>query len=156
MKEKTGNAQVIIEWLFSQDREKLWDIKEHKEKRSLKANDYCWVLCTKIAQSMRPPLTKEEVYLKALKEYGQDIIVTLPSEVDPQGYFKYFEWLNDDMIGDPMSHDLVSRYLVYKGSSEYDSKEMSILIDGLVRDAQELGIETLPPAEIERMKQQWQ
>lgn len=152
MLEKTGNAQVIIEWLFSQDREKLWDIKEHKEKRSLKANDYCWVLCTKIAQSMRPPLTKEEVYLKALKEYGQDIIVTLPAEVEIQGYFKYFEWLEDDLIDE----QIVSRYLVYKGSSEYDSKEMSILIDGLVRDAQELGIETLPPAEIERMKQQWQ
>lgn len=43
----------------------------------------------------------------------------------------------------------------YFGSSTYDSKEMATLIDGVVREAKELGIETLPPDELLRMKQEW-
>ena len=42
-----------------------------------------------------------------------------------------------------------------RGSHTYDTKEMSRLIDGAVFEAQALGIETLPPDELERMKQQW-
>jgi hypothetical protein len=42
-----------------------------------------------------------------------------------------------------------------RGSHTYDSREMSRLIDGTVSEAKELGIETLSPAELERMKQQW-
>lgn len=47
-------------------------------------------------------------------------------------------------------------YYVIRGSHTYDSKEMSVLIDGIISEAKELGIETLPPDEIGRMKQQWQ
>ena len=45
--------------------------------------------------------------------------------------------------------------LCYYGSSTYDTKEMSVLIDGVVSECQELGIETLPPAELQRIKEQW-
>jgi len=38
-----------------------------------------------------------------------------------------------------------------KGSSAYDTQEMSVLIEGLVSECKELGIETLPPDEIKRM-----
>lgn len=151
MKEKTGTAQAIIEWLFGQDREKLWDIKEHKEKRSKNANDYCWVLCTKIAHSMIPPLTKDEVYLKALKDYGQWDFAVLRSDADPHKFFKYFEWYTDEEIDGVV----YSKYMVFFGSSDYDTKEMSILIDGIVRDAEELGIETIPPHELQRLKEMW-
>lgn len=43
----------------------------------------------------------------------------------------------------------------YFGSSTFDTKEMSVFIDGLVYECRQLGIETLPPEEIERMKQEW-
>lgn len=42
-------------------------------------------------------------------------------------------------------------YMMLKGSSGYDTREMSHLIDGLVRECKEMGIETLPPEELERM-----
>ena len=45
---------------------------------------------------------------------------------------------------------------VYYGSSTFDTKEMSVFIDGIVRECKELGIETMTPAELERMKSQWQ
>jgi hypothetical protein len=50
---------------------------------------------------------------------------------------------------------LFSHYRVYKGSSEYDTREMAVLIDGIISEAKELDIETLPPAEIARMKEMW-
>lgn len=46
-------------------------------------------------------------------------------------------------------------YKVFRGSHTYDSKEMSILIEGTVTEAKELGIETLSPAELERMTRMW-
>lgn len=42
-------------------------------------------------------------------------------------------------------------YIMLRGSSDYDTKEMSELIDGLVTEAKQLGVETLPPHELERM-----
>ena len=85
----TGNAEEIIKWLFTQDREKQFDISEHKEKRSLNANAYAWSLIGKIADAMR--ITKDEAYLKALKDWGQSEIVSVLSSINVSGYFKYFE-----------------------------------------------------------------
>ena len=45
---------------------------------------------------------------------------------------------------------------VYYGSSTFDSKEMSGFIDGIVSESKELGIQTMTPAEIERIKAAWQ
>lgn len=144
-----GNSQEIIQWLFNQDREKLFDIKEHREKRSLNSNSYCWVLIGKIADVLRTD--KEQVYLTMLKRYGQSELVSVLSNINITGYFKYYEVAGTSTLnGKEFTH-----YKVYKGSSEYDTREMSILIDGIVSEAKELNIETLPPAEIERMKNLW-
>lgn len=144
-----GNSQEIIQWLFNQDREKLFDIKEHREKRSLNSNSYCWVLIGKIADVLRTD--KEQVYLTMLKRYGQSELVSVLSNINITGYFKYYEVAGTSTLnGKEFTH-----YKVFKGSSEYDTREMSILIDGIVSEAKELNIETLPPAEIERMKNLW-
>jgi hypothetical protein len=45
--------------------------------------------------------------------------------------------------------------MFYYGSSGYDTKQMSILIDGLVADAQELGIDTMTPTELAKLKTLW-
>lgn len=144
-----GNAETIVKWLFTQDRDRIWEIKEHKEKRSLNANAYLWVLVGKIADRLRA--SKDEVYLKCLKLYGQSEVVSVLSDIDVRGYFKYFEEIGKGHVnGREFTH-----YKVFKGSSEYDSKEMAVLIDGVISEAKELDIETLPPHEIERMKQRW-
>ena len=144
-----GTPQQIIPWLFDQDREKVFEIKEHKEKRSLNANAYAWSLITKIADALRT--SKEECYLEMLKRYGQSEIVSVLSEINVEGYFKYYEPIATATLqGKEFTH-----YKIYKGSSEYDTREMSILIDGIVSEAKELGIETIPPNEIERLKTMW-
>ena len=42
-----------------------------------------------------------------------------------------------------------------KGSSEYDTGEMSRFIDGVISECKELGIQTMTPDEIEELKQKW-
>ena len=86
-----------------------------------------------------------------LKSYGQSQLVSVLSEIKVDGYFKYYEVAGESTLnGKNFTH-----YRVYKGSSEYDTKEMSLLIDGIVHEAQNLGIETMPPNEIERLKGMW-
>lgn len=144
-----GKAEEILKWLWEQDRDKVFEIKEHKEKRSLTANAYAWSLIGKIADALRT--SKEETYLAMLKRYGQSDMVSVLSSIDVSGYFKYYEPIaNTTLQGKDFTH-----YRVYKGSSEYDSKEMAVLIDGIVSEAKEMNIETLPPNEVERLKEMW-
>lgn len=145
----TGHPLEIIAWLYNQEKDKTFDIKEHKEKRSLNANNYAWLLIGKIADAMR--LSKEEVYLKMLKDYGQSEVVSLLSDVNIDGYFKYYEKFGESSLnGKKFSH-----YKIYKGTSEYNTKEMSIFIDGVCQEATQLGIEIITPNEVERLKRLW-
>ena len=145
---KIGTPLELIAWLTAQP-EKKYEIKEYHEKRSLSANAYAWVLIGKIADSLRK--SKEEVYLQMLKDYGQSEIISVLSTINLKGYFKYYEEMGIGSVnGKEFCH-----YKIFKGSSEYDSKEMSILIDGIIQEAQNLGIETIPPSERDRLINEW-
>lgn len=111
-------------------------ITEPQEKRSLDANAYFWVIVGKIADKLRA--SKDEVYLQLLKNYGQSVTITVKKGYDiTKAGFKYYEVLKDGLINGKE----FTAYRVFIGSSQYDSKEMSILIDGAVSDAKELGID---------------
>lgn len=112
-------------------------ISEPKEKRSLDSNAYFWLLVNKLADKLHT--SKEEMYLKLLKDYGQSIVVTVKSGLDlSQAGFKYYEVLKDGLInGKPFT-----AYKVFIGSSQYTKEQMSVLIDGAVQECKELGIET--------------
>ncbi len=124
-------------------------IDKHKEKRSLSANAYAWALIGKIADELRA--SKDEIYLEMLKSYGQSAKISLSGEVDVNGFFKYYEYLGESLLhGAYFKH-----YKVYKGSSEFDTREMSVFIDGIVYEAKELGIDTRTPEEIAVMTEEW-
>lgn len=144
-----GKAKDIINWLFNQDKDKIFEIKEHKEKRSLNANNYAWKLITEIGNRLLK--SKEEVYLQMLKDYGQSEIVSIFSSINPIGYFKYYEEVGTSVLnGKKFTH-----YKIFKGTSEYNTKEMSIFIDGVVQEAKQLDIETKTPEELDRLKRLW-
>lgn len=136
--------------------EKL-DIKavKYRQKRSLDANAYCWVLMTKIANHPEIKSSKEEVYEEMLQKYGylyQDeegyIPVTVKAGVDMskiEGHWKFYK-----------SSGKFDSYLMIKGTSQYDTAEMAHFIDMVVQEAKELGIETLTPDELGRMVSMWQ
>ena len=85
----TNTPNELIRYLLEQDRDKLFDLSEHREKRSRNANSYAWTLIGKIADALRTD--KEEIYLYMLKHYGQSEIVSVLAYIDVTGYFKYFE-----------------------------------------------------------------
>lgn len=147
-----GKANKLITYLVGQleiNKDKEFEIKEYKPKRSRNSNSYAWLLITKIADILR--LDKEEVYLDMLKHYGQSEMVSVLSEIDVKGYFKYYEKVGETVLnGKEFSH-----YKIFKGSSEYNSKEMSIFIDGVVQEAKQLDIDTITPVELDKLKQMW-
>lgn len=125
------------------------EIKPYREKRSLNANAYAWKLIGEIADILRA--SKEDVYLEMLKRYGQSEIFSVQSHIPFGQYVKYFEEAGESTLnGKQFTH-----YKVYKGSSEFDTREMSILIDGIVSEAKNLGIATETPNEIARLKSLW-
>jgi len=145
-----GKADEVIKWLLNQDREKLFEIKPYRQKRSLNANAYAWVLINEMANSLRT--SKDEVYQEMLKRYGQSRVISVLSEIDISRFVKYYEEIGKGHVeGKEFTH-----YRCFIGSSEYDSREMAILIDGIVDEAKELGIDTLPTTAVERMKALWQ
>lgn len=144
-----GTQKQLITYLLEQDTNKQYELKEYHEKRSLNANNYAWKLITEIANILR--ISKEEVYLEMLKIYGQSQIVSVLAEIDVSKYFKYYSEAGESILkGKKFKH-----YKVYMGSSEMDTRQMSILIDGIVQEAKALDIETMTPAELSRMKEEW-
>ena len=142
-----GNAEAIIQYLFQQDRDKLFEVRDYAKKRSLTANAYFWVLVNEIANVTKQ--SKDEIHLQMLKEYGQNEVFSIRSDIDVSRYLKYYEEIGKGKVnGKEFTH-----YRVFKGSSEMDSREMAILISGVVQEAEQLGIPTLTPNEIARLKQ---
>lgn len=126
-----------------------------KNRRSLDANAYMWVLCGKIADKIRA--TKEDVYRKAVRECGAWIDGVFSARDVPAVMASWgsngIGWFCEQHYRAGVESVVSMR--LYKGSSVYDSREMSRLIDYIVDEAQSLGIETMTPDEIERLKQLW-
>lgn len=144
-----GKPKDLIIYLATCDDDKEYEVKEHNQKRSIDANAYYWKLLSEIAGILRT--SKEELHLKMLKEYGEIYSVLLPANKGLEGLVKYYEVESIIKRGDKK---FVS-YKAYLPSSEMNTKQMSILIDGVVSEAKELGIETLTPREINEIKMRW-
>lgn len=142
-----------------------WDVsvRKHRQKRSLDANSYAWVLIGKLTEKLADLMrsgkapTKEQVYRSHIKDVG--VYEALPIRADAVWRFKSawesrgVGWIVE--IVDDSKLEGYKRVHAYYGSSTYDTREMSRLIDNLVQDCKELGIETLPPHELERLKEDW-
>lgn len=146
-------------------------IKQHREKRSLDSNKYSWVLIDKISKVMQS--TSYEVYIEMLRDYGfpfynEDGSIAMSSfekKVDVDSINKtsfhtsmgnnsikfYYIWVGEGHAGGK----IFNHYKIMRGQSDYDTKEMSVFIDGIVSEAKALGIEVLSPNELERMKNLW-
>lgn len=138
-------------------KQRLYDleIKEHREKRSLDANAYAWVLMDKLAEATHT--TKESIYRATIREIGgvSDTVCVVEKAADKVvsswgrnglGWFaERFESKIDGCVN----------LTLYYGSSVYDTTQMSRLIDNLVQDCKAVGIETLPPNKLAALKEEW-
>lgn len=128
-------------------------LKRYEKPRSLNANAYAWVLMDKIAQKLG--ISKEEVYVRAVKQVG----VFNPLNVDIAAYERFKQnWGRHGLgwIVDRLGNDGVKVYFnAYYGSSVYTSSEMARLIDWIVEEAKQQGIDTMTPAERARLIDEW-
>lgn len=142
-----GNAQAIIAYLFQQnDNKKLYEIREKRNRRSLTQNAYYWALLNQLANAIG--MSSDECHKLMMRRYGVHEVVSLLSEIDPSGYFKYYDQMGYGYVdGKRFTH-----YRIYKGSSQMDSKEFATLLEGVRSECEEVGIVTLTPEEISRLK----
>lgn len=126
-------------------------VTEYRERRSLDANAYMWVLLQKLAEALHT--TKDDLYLDMLGKYGVFThIIVKPHVVSRvREEWRTVKELGEVTVGGQTGIQLQC----YFGSSTYDTKEMSTLIDGVVQECKDQGIETLPPDELARMKKEW-
>lgn len=139
------------------DKDKLSiTIKPYREKRSLNANAYAWLLIGRIADELSllsgAGVDKEDVYLDMLRKYGQSQIISVRADVPLKAYIKYYDEIGESTLGSKR----FKHYKIYKGSSGFDSREMAILINGIVDDAKALGISTQTPEQLANMLSLWE
>lgn len=161
-----GNFEVSFE-VDKKDRQRLFsgidkikdqdlDIKiaKHREKRSLDANGYFWVMCGKLADKLNK--TNIELYKDYIRDYGcyrtiqvnNNAVNTITAIWKSKGVGWIVEKV-DERYG-------FTTLNIYYGSSTFSTKQMSRLIDGLVQDCKAQGIETLTPKELEEIINNWE
>lgn len=141
-----GTLYQCIAWLSEQDPSKRYEVREHKQRRSLTQNAYYWAMLNKLARKLR--MSDSEVHLNMLRDYGVCEVISISVGVPIGSYFKYYDVMGVDYV-DGEERRVVK---VYKGSSRMDSTEFSHLIDGMRTECVEQGIEVATPEEIARMR----
>ena len=153
----TVTVQADFRERFDELADKMLDVefKVHREKRSKDQNAYAWTLIDKIAEAMKED--KVEVYREAIRHIGgvSEPICVRNKAVQPirdSWESKGIGWITDTM---PSKIDGCTTVILYYGSSTYDTKQMSALIDHLIQDAKALGIETDTPEKLAQLQQEW-
>lgn len=153
-REDIGLAMAFVRKM----KQKLYEavLKEHRKKRSLDANAYAWVLIGKLAEAMRMPPT--DVYINAIQNIGGNYEV-IP--IREEAVEKFKEIWTKQGLGWPcvdMGPSKITGYRnlrAYYGSSTYDTRQMSLLIEAIIQDCKALDIETLSEEKLSAMMGGW-
>ena len=153
-KQDLGKAMALVR----KHKNKLYnlEVKEYRQKRSLDANAYAWVLIHKLAEAMK--LTPVEVYREAIRNVGNNFTPMCVRQQDVESLKKNWSkhglgWLCEDL--GPSQVPGCVNIACYHGSSCYTSSQMTVLIDNLVQDCKALDIETLTPDKLALLKEAW-
>lgn len=149
-----GTSNKIITYLLNQAKDKQFELKEYKEKRSLNANAYFHVLVNQLARHFN--ISDEDMKIKMNLDYGtiarfEDGRIKgckVPKETNMKEIYKYSKWYKEDDDG----YDC---YIFYKETHTLDTKEMSQLINGVVQECEDAGIETKSESEIKSLLKEW-
>jgi hypothetical protein len=151
-----SEAQQARQFVLRQkDKPYSVEVKEKREKRSLDANAYFWRLLSDLAEAVGS--TKEELYLRYVKDFGpfRDFVLTEDEAKTFRTAWSMLGsgWPTEQVDFTPDGEKVVVR--AYYGSSTYNTRQMSRLIDSVVEDCKAVGVETLPPDRLESMKEDW-
>jgi hypothetical protein len=139
--------------------DKLYDaeLKPHRKKRSLDANAYFWLLASKLATKIHVPV--KTIYRQYIKDIGDNFEIVPVRNDAKDTWIKNWEdrgigWICEEL--GPSKIDGYTNVVCYYGSSVYDTAQMSRLIDLVVQDCKDQGIQTETPEEIEKLKSLWE
>lgn len=147
------SALAAIEQI--QDCEKLSiEAKKYREKRSVDANGMLWACIGEIAKASTPPLDKWDVYLLMLKRYGQfTYICVKPNAVEAMKN----QWRECEVVGEiDINGKKAVQLLCYFGSSTYNTKEFSELLEGVVYEMRQMELQPPPSKEMRRALEEWE
>lgn len=152
-RQNKGNIEALND-LLGQASPITLKIDKKRKKRSLNANAYYHVLLNELASVLKT--SQEELHIVMLKRYGQiaidengnKMIVSVQSNIDFSKYYKYVEIIGKATLQDKE----FTHYKCLKGSSEMDTREFSILLDGLISECKEQKIQTMTPQELESLQ----
>lgn len=134
-------------------------ISKKRKRRSQSANDYLWVLCTKIAEKLQDEgtmVSKDDVYRKHIREAGvYDPLAIKESAVEHfrqgwgcNGTGWFCEIVDSSLPG-------CKKVFAYYGSSTYDTQQMNRLINSVLEDCRALGVDTIQPEELDSLIKEW-
>ncbi len=136
-----GNKNKIISWLLNQEENKIFEIKEYKEKRNLDQNAKYYKLLNELALTLK--IGTEELHFEMLKNYSVRYQILIPKDIELRG-IKYYE-LKKTIKKD---NKLFNIYEVYVPSHELKTDEFAILLNGLIEECKAQDIEVRSPSEI--------
>lgn len=131
-------------------------VKKFRQKRSLDANAYCWVLLDKLSAALNVP--KTELYRDFIKEVGENNVVICAKNQAVEALINGWEhngigWVTDTL---PSKIDGCTNVILYYGSSTYDTSQMSRLTNLIVDACTEHNIPTETPNEIAKRLSFWE
>ena len=145
---------------LDKEKEYVIEIKKKSKSRSMNANAYCWVLCQKIAEVMsgHSYTSKEDVYRKAIKDCSHFCYVPVREDAIER-YIQIWQahgigWIAED-AGECKSIKGYHNIMCYHGSSVYTVSEMQRLIDCLVDECHQLGIQLEDSDYIQSLVKEW-
>lgn len=127
-----------------------YELKPYRQKRSLSANNYAWLLMDKLADKLKT--TKEVIYKNAVSQVGVFEEIKVNS---PEAGKRFKRIWQQNGVGWLTKTIDETTILAYYGSSTYDSKQMARLIDFLQEECAEQGIEVRPQWEVDSMLKEW-
>ena len=136
-----GNKNKIISWLLNQEENKIFEIKEYKEKRNLDQNAKYYKLLNELALTLK--IGTEELHFEMLKNYSVRYQILIPKDIELRG-IKYYE-LKKTIKKD---NQLFNIYEVYVPSHELKTDEFALLLNGLIEECKNQDIEVRSPNEI--------
>ena len=151
----TGTALECITYITEQAREfpdALWDVEKHKQKRSLDANGMLWACISDIAKALHND--KWNIYLLMLKRYGKfSYVLVDPKAVDSMKS----QWREIEEVGEvDVNGRKAVQLLCYYGSSTYNTKEFSDLLDGVISEMNEIGLKVPTDKQTQELLKQWE
>ena len=126
--------------------------KKHRKKRSLDANALMWVCLGKMAEALNTD--KWQVYLLMLKRYGKYTYICVKENAVEA---MKLQWRECEVVGDiEINGKKAVQMLCYFGSSTYDTKEFTHLLDGIISEMKEMGLETPTSEDMRRSLELWE